>query len=349
MPRPDVPRSDVLVSVVAPLCDAAPFVERFLRDLSGVLARTFKDFEIVLVDNVSKDDTVARVERLQRELRNVQLYCLQRRVDTEVAFVVGLEQAIGDLIITVDASGDPVARIPDLIALYDEGRADVVYGLRGDRLHRSLRGGLYNLLSRLFYRGFRLLTHEALPEASSNFRLYSRRAVNSFLDNRDRYHLFSVLATFAGLPYLELPYERTPRPGAPRTATLGVGFLKATRILLLSSQQPLRVLALASLAGAVLNLLYSGYVVAVNIFKTRVAEGWTTLSLQNSMMFFLLFLILAALCEYTLRLFMQGQERPRYTIARESRSLVLSRKQELNVAYGLEQDAGAPPARKARA
>lgn len=328
------PRADVLVSVVAPTRNAAPYIEAFLRDATAILQPRYRDYEIVVVDNVSTDDTVPRIESLQSNLKNVQLYCLEHRVDRDMAYVVGLEQAIGDVIITLDPGADPVSLIPSLIERFEEGGVDVVYGLRGDRRGGFSRGGIYDLAARVFYVAYRLVTGQRLPEAASTLRLYSRRSVNSFLDNRDRYDLFSVLATVSGFAYRELTYDRVLKVGAPGRPTLGEGILKATRLLLLSSQQPLRVLSLASLAGALLNLAYSGYVVLVNIFKEKVAEGWTSLSLQNSMMFFMLFVILAALCEYTVRLFMHRQERAPYSIIREKRSLVLTRKQLLNVQLG---------------
>ncbi len=102
-------------------------------------------------------------------------------------------------------------------------------------------------------------------------------------------------------------------------------------MLLLSSHEPLRFLTVLAVGGALLNVIYSLYVLAVNIFKADVAEGWTSLSLQSSFMFFLLFLILGVLSEYIGRLFIHNQNRPFYLIAREKRSLVLSRKDELNV------------------
>ncbi|MEM6432188.1 MAG: hypothetical protein AAF708_23320, partial [Deinococcota bacterium] len=121
------------------------------------------------------------------------------------------------------------------------------------------------------------------------------------------------------------------RSGNPLDRSYVSASYRAIRMLLLSSHEPLRFLSVLAVGGALLNVLYSLYVLAVNIFKADVAEGWTSLSLQSSFMFFLLFLILAVLSEYIGRLFIHNQNRPFYLIAREKRSLVLSRKDELNV------------------
>ncbi|MBD2022038.1 glycosyltransferase [Leptolyngbya sp. FACHB-36] len=320
--------SDLLVSVVSPIRDAETWVEGYLRDLSALLAAEFDDFEIVLVDNASTDGTVSLIESLQPEIRNVQLYCLARSIPYESAFVVALEQAIGDVVITLDAAYDPINPLVEMIRMSRSG-AEIVYGLRTDRT--SGRLSLYNRLSKLFFTLFRKLTGEDLPVAASTLRLYTRRVINAFLDNNDRYSLFPVIAAFSGLLYQTFHYERINRTGIPLALNYQLALAKAFRLVFLSSHYPLRLLSLLAMFGAFLNVLYSIWVVLVNVFKQNVAEGWTTLSMQNSAMFFILFVILAILSEYITRLMINNQNRPFYLIAKESRSLVLRRKQRINV------------------
>jgi glycosyltransferase involved in cell wall biosynthesis len=322
-------RSDVLVSVVSPIQNAEGWIGSYLGDLFALLSVEFKDFEIVLVDNASSDLTVELVEQLQQELKNIQLYCLARSIPHESAFVVGLEQAIGDVVITLDTAYDPVDPILEMVEMGYSG-VDIVYGLRSDRIQKG-KFTLYNWLSKIFFQFYRQITKENLPIAASTLRLYTRRAINSFLDNSDRYSLFSVIAAFSGLRYKTFTYQRINRTGVPSTQSYSAAVSRAFRLVFLSSHYPLRLLSFTALAGAFLNVIYSFYVLFVNLFKSRVAEGWTTLSLQNSVMFFILFMILAVLSEYVARLVMNNQNRPFYLVTRESRSLVLLRKQERNV------------------
>jgi hypothetical protein len=90
-----------------------------------------------------------------------------------------------------------------------------------------------------------------------------------------------------------------------------------------SSAHPLRLLAGLGLLASGLNLLYMIYVVAIFFLKDQVAEGWTTLSLQASGMFFLVFLILTALCEYVGRILEESRDRPLYYVVEEKNSNVL--------------------------
>lgn len=324
------PQSDVLVSVVSPICNAESWIGEYLQAISALLAHEYKDYEIVLVDNGSTDNTVAVVEQLQQELRNIQLYSLARSIPHESAFVAGLEQAIGDVVITLDAAYDPIDLILEMVQLAYSG-VDIVYGLRSDRLSQKGGFSLYNWLSQIFFRFYRQITKENLPIAASTLQLYTRRAINSFLDNSDRYSLFPVIAAFSGLRYQTFTYQRLNRTGLPTNQSYSAAISRAFRLIFLSSHYPLRLLSFTALAGAFLNVIYSFYVLFVNLFKSKVAEGWTTLSLQNSVMFFILFMILAVLSEYIARLVMTNQNRPFYLVTRESRSLVLVRKNELNV------------------
>ncbi|MGG6294554.1 glycosyltransferase [Leptolyngbya sp. AN02str] len=320
-------KSDLLVSVVSPIHNAGGWIADYLRDVSNILSQEFKDYEIVLVDNASQDETITIVEQLQAELKNIQVYCLARSIPHESAFIVGLENAIGDVVITMDAAYDPVDPLIKMIDLSYSG-INVIYGLRNDRINRS---SPYHFMSRFFFRFYRYITKEDLPIAISTLRLYTRRAINSFLDNSDRYSLFPVIAAFSGLAYTTFNYQRINRTGSLYRQSYSDAIARALRLVFLSSHYPLRLLSVIALLAASLNIIYSFYVILINIFKDNVAEGWTTLSLQNSLMFFILFMILSVLSEYISRLFLSNQNRPFYLIDKESRSLVLTRKNDINV------------------
>src|SRR5689334_11134990 len=170
------PKSDLLISVVTAVRDAAGYIEAFLRETAAVLDASFKDFEIVVVDNGSRDETARKIELLQLELKNIQLYCLGARVSQEMDIVIAVEQAIGDVVVTIDAVYDPPALIHDMVESFQSG-TEIVYGLRRDRTRRE---GLsaYQLLASIFFTLYRSMTGEDVPFAVSGFRLMSRRVVN---------------------------------------------------------------------------------------------------------------------------------------------------------------------------
>ena len=103
------------------------------------------------------------------------------------------------------------------------------------------------------------------------------------------------------------------------------------RLLVSTTRAPMRLVTTLSLFGAVSNLVYSLYVIVVALFKDDVAPGWTSLSLQQSGMFFLLSLVLLVLGEYILHMARLTTEGPLYHVAQEFTSADLARAERLNV------------------
>ena len=112
--------------------------------------------------------------------------------------------------------------------------------------------------------------------------------------------------------------------GKARPKRLADSIDRGIRLLVATTRGPMRLVTLLCLFGAVANLLYCGYVIAVFLFKPDVAPGWVTLSLQQSGMFFLISLVLLVLGEYILQMASFGSEGPPYTIAQEFTSAELS-------------------------
>ena len=303
----------------------------FIWELSEVLAQHFTDYEMVVVDNGSRDGTAEQLDIVQRELRNVQVFTIAQPIHHDAAFMAGIERAIGDYVVTLDPCFDPVSIVPQLIRTAESDGVDIVYGRRSDA-SSAAEGWIFGRVRKGFYAVFGRVTGLRFPASVSTVQLFSRRAVNAFLDHADRYTLFKVVGSLTGLPYAELGYDRVSRcSGKSGRASYRSAAATGITSLLFSSNRALRALTVVSLAGAGVNLLYSAYIVVVNIVKDEVAEGWTSLSLQITGLFFILFLVLAVLSEYVRRIFSTLQNQVPYVVTRESSSLHHLKMRELNV------------------
>jgi hypothetical protein len=103
------------------------------------------------------------------------------------------------------------------------------------------------------------------------------------------------------------------------------------RLLVSTTRAPMRMVTAISLFGAIANLIYSAYVIAVALFKQDVATGWTSLSLQQSGMFFLISMVLFVLGEYILSVVSLSNEGPKYHVGQEFTSARIVRREKLNV------------------
>ncbi len=308
--------SALFVSVVCRLRDQAALVEPLIAELSSVLGDHYENYEIVLVDDGSVDGTAAKIKELLSRFECVRLLRLSRKFGVDVALTAGLESAIGDYVVTLTPGMDPPALIPEMIALAQRDNA-AVHGLAA----RPSRPLLHRVGARLFHWACVRLLDLPLQPGATHFRVLSRQAVNAISEIKDNYRYLRALTPYIGYATRTFPYQ--PLPSTPKPESLLEAVDTAIALVVSNSSRPLRFVSWLAVLASALNMAYIGYVFLVNVFKHSVAEGWTTLSVQNAGMFFLLFLILAVVTEYVGRILNETRERPLYYIAEEANSSVL--------------------------
>lgn len=311
--------SDTYISIVAPLHNAGGYVAPFVREMHAALSAEYNYFEIVLVDDASTDDTVERLQPLLAELVGLRLIRLSRRMGMEIAITAGLEAAIGDFVGVMDPNFDPPAV---MTAMLNRAR-DGIDVLQGTAEVSPRAGRAYRLARRTFYALTRgLLKLELVPGATA-LRVMSRQAVNALTKHRSRKRYFSLLAADVGFLRDVHPYQLISRSGAGRSMTWPEAVRLALSIVIHSSIRPLRMVSAVAVLGSLAILGYISYVVFVYLTKEDVLPGWTTLSLEVSGLFFLLFVMIAMIGEYLGRLIDETTDRPLYHLRSEQASSVM--------------------------
>jgi polyisoprenyl-phosphate glycosyltransferase len=314
-----VPVSDVFVSVVAPVRNDAGILPDFVHEVMAVLRGSYANYELVLVDDASRDDTVVVVDRLLEQYECVRLVRLSRAFGEEIAIAAGLDTVIGDFVVVMMPNQDPPAMIPEMVQRSRQG-AGIVFGIRRHRIGES---ALERLLAHVFYAYNRRLLHLNLPENSSQFRVLSRQAVNAVVQIRDQHRYLRLLSANVGYATAGIVYEPMMRNPLRARRPLLERISVAMDMIVANSTHPLRVVTGLGMAGALLNVLYTLYILGVYMFKDEVSEGWTTLSLQSAGMFFLVFLVLTVLSEYVGHILAEVGHRPLYYVEGEHNSPVL--------------------------
>jgi len=203
------------VSVVAPMYDeegtVEVFYDRVREALDGVR------FELILVDDASRDRTPELVDRLADSDPRVKVLHLSRNFGHQAAITAGLEHATGDAVVMLDGDlQDPPEVIPEMLARWRDG-ADVVYGVRESRAGESR----FKLVTASwFYRIFARLTKLDLRENSGDFRLLDRRALDAVLAMRERNRFLRGMSVWVGYVQTAVPYERDARHAGETKYTL---------------------------------------------------------------------------------------------------------------------------------
>lgn len=317
----------VFLSVVFVVRNQREHLEPILRKASARLSSLVADHELIIIDNASDDDSVAALKHLvgPEGLCNLQVYALTKVVDPDTASWVGLENALGDFVAVVDPMTDDIAFLPTMLDKAVAG-ADVVFANNRQKPPQTLAYrsacGAFDALTKFFI-GIQLAS-EAPP-----YRLLSRRVVNFILQHPQPAVTYRHLPATAGFARVNLDYQAEPIANSPKR--LGDSIDRGMRLLVSTTRAPMRLVTALSLFGAVSNLLYSVYVVAIAMFKSDVAPGWTSLSLQQSGMFLLISLVLLVLGEYILNMANLSTEGPRYHVGQEFTSERMTRRERLNV------------------
>jgi glycosyltransferase involved in cell wall biosynthesis len=316
------------VSVVVAVADAGRYVEDFVRECVGVLESHFRDHELILVDDASADDTVARVDGLLKGLPSLRLIRLARRFGPDVALTAGLDSAIGDYIVLMQAECDPPAEIPAMVRLAQSGCGIVT----GVARHRPRERFWRRLLRSCFYHYCNRVLGLQYPRFATRFQVLGRPAATAATCIRPKCPQFPVLASQVGYESKTYRYRQVARPGPANHLGLRDKVDRGLSIMVLNSISPLRLVSYLGITAGLLNLAYACYVVVVNLLRKHVAEGWTTLSLQMTSMFFFIFLIQVVVCEYVGRILEETKDRPLYHVLEERNgSEVLVLQQQRNI------------------
>jgi glycosyltransferase involved in cell wall biosynthesis len=321
----------VFLSVVCVMRNQSNIQDKIIIQLSDAVSPLVSDYELIIVDNASSDQSISVLKNLTGEngLPNLQVYALTKEVDTDTASWVGLENALGDFVVVIDPLIDDIGFLPTMLDQAASG-ADVVFANNEQKPAQSI---LFRFAYSIFNIIYKWCNGIRLASEAPQYRVLSRRVVNFILRHTQPALTYRHLPATGGFARVNLNYSSTPR--VSHTKHLGDSIDRGIRLLVSTTRVPMRLVTSLSLFGAVANLLYSVYVVAIGLFKTDVAPGWVSLSLQQSGMFFLISLVLLVLGEYILHMASLSDEGPLYYIGQEFTSARMTRREKLNIEEAL--------------
>jgi glycosyltransferase involved in cell wall biosynthesis len=317
----------VFLSVVYVVRNQEHQLESFIQNATKKLSLLVADYELIIVDNASHDQSVnlLKIFTNQSGYPNLQVYALTKEVDTDTASWVGLENALGDFVAVIDPLLDDIHFLPDMLDKAVIG-ADVVFA---DNKQEPRQSVAYRWAYAAFNVLFKSFNGIYLAKEAPRYRVLSKRVVNFILQHSQPAITYRHLPATGGFARVNMEYSA--KPLVKHSKKWGESIERGMRLLVSTTHAPMRLVTSLSLFGAAANLVYSVYVVSIGIFKADVAPGWVSLSLQQSGMFFLISLVLLVLGEYILHMASLSNEGPLYHVGQEFTSARLTRKEKLNI------------------
>jgi polyisoprenyl-phosphate glycosyltransferase len=287
-----------------------PELHRRLREVMAQLERDVRSWEIVFVDDGSKDESLTLLKRMSAEEPRFKVVAFSRNFGHQLAITAGIDKAEGDAVVIIDADlQDPPEVIQEMIARWRSG-FDVVFGVRRSRAGETL---FKKLTAALFYRILRtMLGGMPIPVDAGDFRLISRPVVLTMRSLKEKHRFVRGMVTWVGFKQSALYYDRKARFAGEtkypftKMARFAIDAITSFSIVPLRFATWLGVLAGVIAGAAALWVIYA------RLFMHDTVQGWTTIMIAVALGSSAQLIMIGVLGEYIGRIYEEIKRRPLY-------------------------------------
>jgi polyisoprenyl-phosphate glycosyltransferase len=303
------------LSVVVPMLNEEKGLDTLVERLKPMLDATGLVWEVVFVDDGSKDRTCEILKRLNATDPRLKAVSLSRNFGKELAVAAGLKYATGDAVVLMDADlQHPPEVIPEFIAKWREGY-DIVFGRRDDRQEDSL---LRRVFSVAFYRAFKAMSGTTLPGGAGDFRLLDRKAVDALNGIRERVRFNKGLYAWIGFKSTGVTFHVPPRYDGTKSRFRPRQLWRFALDGLVSfTTLPLRVWSYVGIAVSTLAFVYILVFLLKYLFYGDSVAGFPTLIISILFLGGIQLISLGVIGEYLGRMYEEVKGRPLFIVGEE--------------------------------
>jgi len=319
-------KDDEFISVVSPLLNQADILRDFVRETHAILASSYTNYEIILVNGSSSDDTHPVIDALLQEYSCLRFIQLTSDYGKDISIYAGLEQAIGDYVVVLFPNSDPPGMIPETVRMCQKSQR-IVFGSLQTPSRYSILIACLSWCFLFYCRRFLKLT---LPRFTTDYRVLSRQVVNAVTQIKDRYPFVKIYGSAVGFGSLPYTYEPINRRGDSSGRGVLQRINEGIEIIMSSSKHPLR---LCSRLGLLAGFAYLAWNTAISLVSPPfgTADNSLTVLLPHSLMMLVIVVTAAVVCEYLGRVLEESRSRPLYHVLFEKNSNVMLSDDRRNV------------------
>ncbi len=304
------------ISLVIPLLNEEGNIDELLKRLKGVLENIGRSWEIILVDDGSRDSTFEKIRFCAAEDKRISGISLSRNFGQQIALIAGLNEARGELVITLDADlQHPPELIPELIRVQEEG-CDIV---NTKRVEHQGTGRFKRWSSSTFYALLNRLSDVKLEPGSADFRLFTRRALDAFLAFPEKDRFNRGLVVWMGFRQGVVSYVAPPRTKGQTNYTLKKMMRLGLDGITAFSSKPLRISAYLGILTTLVGVLYMIYAL-IAFITGHTSPGWTSLIAVVVLLGGVQLLCMGIIGEYIARIYNESKNRPLFFIKDNTRN-----------------------------
>ena len=299
------------ITCVVPAFNEAEGITGFINGLCAHLAALTEHYDVIVVDDGSRDGTGFEVIGASGGLP-VRLLSLSRNFGKEAAISAGLDASTGEVVVIIDADfQQPFHVIDEFIRQWQQGY-DMVYGLRTSR---STDPPVRRFLSRTFYRLLSRCSSVEIPPDAGDFRLMDRRVVDALKGLPERSRFMKGLYNWVGFRSTSVPFVYGDRKQGTTKFNFARLFDLAMTGLTSFSAFPLRLWVGVGATISACSMLYAFFIFGRTLLRGTDVPGWATLAVAVCFLGGIQLLSIGILGEYVARIFTEVKGRPNYLVA----------------------------------
>lgn len=298
------------LSIVSPVYRAEKLLPELVQRVKAAVKPISMDFEVILVEDASPDNSWAEIERLSQLHSEIVGLKLSRNFGQHYAITAGLDQAKGDWVVVMDCDlQDRPEEIPSLLKKAQEG-FDVVLARRANRQD----GFLKRLSSKLFYRTLAWLTGSQQDETIANFGIYHHRVIREIISMRESIRYFPTMVRWVGFKQTAIDVVHAANEERASSYNFKRLFNLALDIMLAYSDKPIRLTVKLGLLVALTGFLFAIFTLVRYLQGHIIVAGYASLIISLWMLTGFLLVTLGMVGLYVGKTFEGVKNRPIYII-----------------------------------
>lgn len=301
------------VSVIIPCYNEEEVIEKTYEEVKNVMISNGYEYEIVFVNDGSKDRTLDILREISQKDENVVVVSFSRNFGHQPAVSAGIKHCSGDVAIIIDADlQDPPQLIPEMIKIHLEQGANVVYGVRKERKGESF---FKKFTAKMFYRLLNLLSDVKFPLDTGDFRLIDKKVIEEFKKLKERDKYIRGLISWMGFKQVPIYYDRNPRFAGETKYPLRKMIKFALTGIFYFSDKPLKMVTTLGFLTTIIGLGLILYVIIQKLVNpSQVISGWASTMITIIFLGGIQLITLGVIGKYIGNIFDEVKERPEYIV-----------------------------------
>ena len=302
-----------MISIVSPVYRAEKILPILVSEINLVMERIGEDYEIILVDDRSPDNSWEVMKVLSSQNSKIKSIRLSRNFGQHSAIFAGLTRAKGDWVVVMDCDmQDQPKEIAKLYKKALEGY-DIVLGQRENRKDKFLK----KLSSKLFYKVFNYLSGGQFNNEIGNFGIYKKKVIDSILNINDYIKFFPLFINWVGFRNISIPIEHGEREEGKSSYSISRLLKLAFNVIISFSDKPLRLFINFGLGISILSFILGIYYLYLSITHKITQPGFSSLILSIWFLSGIIISCIGIVGVYLGKTFDQAKNRPTFIIDEE--------------------------------